>query len=150
MGMGKDERAEARRICEAATPGPWTTDENSWGPWDDDSDCPAAWMVPEALTVEGCEGDYLGRADAEFIAHARTGYPAALDELDRLESEVAALRLLLSEGADELELWSERDGQGPPCGICQYEGTSGRRHDAKCLVVRMRVAAGVDDEEAAL
>lgn len=59
-----------RKICDAATGGSW--DVRLWG---------ADWTVTET-------GIPLAKAisyeDARFIAEARTGWPAALDEIDRL------------------------------------------------------------------
>ena len=90
--MDRNEREESRRICEAATPGPWTVDTQEYllRPW------PA--VVKSASGEDVCttqqhprglrwywEGSY---PDAPLIAHARTALSAALDEIDRLENEV--------------------------------------------------------------
>lgn len=84
----KSAREAARRRCEAATKGPW-----------------------ERYGLIGIAGltrvraishlDKTGRAiyrdvpntedDATLIAHARTDLPAALDEIDRLETELVAV-----------------------------------------------------------
>ena len=52
------------------------------GPWsaqclDEETDC---WQVPEPLISASAssDGDYLDRVNAEFIAAAREGWPAAL------------------------------------------------------------------------
>lgn len=70
---------EDRRICEAATPGPWDDVEDGW-------------------VIEGdgfVMGDSIAQAertvDARFIAEARTGWPAALDEIDRLRNALTRI-----------------------------------------------------------
>ncbi len=73
--MNRKEREESRRICEAATPGPWERDVI----------IVRSLSVPEGITI----ADYMRPQDAAFIAHARTALPAALDEIDRLERELA-------------------------------------------------------------
>ena len=57
--MDRKEREESRRICEAAT-----------------------------MTYP-CTADDVVGGDYTFYCHARTALPAALDEIDRLESELA-------------------------------------------------------------
>ena len=81
-----DETA-ARARCDAATPGPW---ESPWSDQEDDpEDDPRAFLGPDgAIIIEVGWHDgallLVLEADAEFIAHARTDLPAALDEIERL------------------------------------------------------------------
>jgi hypothetical protein len=85
--------AAARARCEAAAPGPWREaawygTEGGWvaaGPFhdaqgDEDSDEPDS---PCHLRA---------KADAAFIAHARTDLPAALDEIEALGEDLADAR----------------------------------------------------------
>ena len=81
------EIAEILARAEAAMPGPWTMVPNA-AAWDDEADEEAAWDIPEALTVCRSEGDFYGKADVTFMAHARTDVP-------RLCRELQALRLAL-------------------------------------------------------
>ena len=77
--MTPEDRAAARARCEAATSGPWTT-------------------VGNTLYIRNGEPPYEegidwfsfpgGRDIAEFIAHARTDLPAALDALDVADHSV--------------------------------------------------------------
>ena len=73
--LGKAERLDA-----GATPGPWVWSEpdpewtgDYYGVWERDEDMP-----PVAATH--APGEY-GKADAEWIAHARTALPQAVDVL---------------------------------------------------------------------
>lgn len=69
-----------RTICDAASSGPWFVDEN------------LANQVRQPNVSKRrritTPPDFDGIADARFIAEARTGWPAALDEIERLR-EVA-------------------------------------------------------------
>lgn len=133
--MNRKERDEARRICEAATPGPFSggnlgsignpskfmgRDEavrwfRSLLAESDDLKRPTAY-------VERGTGDLPGDGviaifgngpksydNAVFWAHARTALPAALDETDRLELEIAAARhaLNLSIPSGTVDAWIE-------------------------------------------
>jgi hypothetical protein len=79
MNINKSQRdfAKDRAICEAATPGPWMNDNLSnsliWGP------------KGFGLIAKANYG-ILWRDNARFIAEARTGWPAALDEIERLRA----------------------------------------------------------------
>ena len=75
-------RAELVRLCEAATPGPWQTEErHTRNVYSDDA---------TGSMVAACKCDYTSRpvveeeAHAAFIAAARTALPEALAEVDRL------------------------------------------------------------------
>ena len=76
--MTLDELAAIRARLDAATPGPWALGH--------DTDINGAWfaeiLVPSHLAALG----YIdsSRADAEFIAHARTDLEQLLAEVDHL------------------------------------------------------------------
>ena len=81
--MSDDVRAwldHTQKLDQAATPGPWVWSEpdpewtgDYYGVWERDEDMP-----PVAATH--APGEY-GKADAEWIAHARTALPAAVAAL---------------------------------------------------------------------
>jgi hypothetical protein len=81
MNINKSQRdfAKDRAICEAATPGPWMNDNLSnsliWGP-----------KGPGFELISKVNHGLLWRDNARFIAEARTGWPAALDEIERLRA----------------------------------------------------------------
>lgn len=88
------DRQAARARCDAATPGPWK--------WETTNDYHALVQVGglNILDVDGYEGEggYEGDVpDEDFIAHARTDLPAALDELDAKDAEIERLREQLEE-----------------------------------------------------
>lgn len=100
-----------RARMEAATPGPWR-----WDSWRDDlhhligrGGSPETYeydvevIEPEHSGECGCRSacylsNVVSEADREFIAHARTELPAALDEITRL-------RAALDEARAEVEHW---------------------------------------------
>jgi hypothetical protein len=82
--LSPERRAEIAARAEAATPGPWCTDSSeiyqgteytSWAVW----------------VGETCDPDdrRKSRADAEFIAAARTDVPALLAEVEQLREAAA-------------------------------------------------------------
>lgn len=82
--------AEQRRIEQAATEGPWDTSTTSWAPEarmvdvpDGDDEMSLAWEAGGGLCV-------MSRADAEFIANARTALPKALAALDAVLALIRA------------------------------------------------------------
>ena len=91
--MTNEEIKKAREICDKATEGPWEQHDDYW--------------------IIGTNGDFIGKAkdidddlavtvrkeNAEFIAFARTALPAALDEIERLQTENAKLKKALAECA---------------------------------------------------
>ena len=104
MTMELDEAAVRARL-EAATPGPWRVE--NLGSHGEDS-----WALDIARFRNYTNTVDFGAdlATAEFIAHARTDLPAALDEITRLlaaldeaRAEVGELRLSRAELADECE-----------------------------------------------
>jgi hypothetical protein len=77
----------------AATPGPWCTD--SWEIYQDSEYQPGiSFWIGETCRADE-END--GRADAEFVAHARTDVPAMAAEIRRLRAELAAVTALCDE-----------------------------------------------------
>ena len=81
------EAVHLRKLCEAATPGPWETyDERNRTWWVDSSNTPESRTT--GAVAETGEHE-LGPEDAAFIAASRTALPACLDEIERLR---AALR----------------------------------------------------------
>jgi hypothetical protein len=103
-----------REIIDAATSGPWELR-------DDDPECGGAWisyMGPPVIDVHGAStpggvvysdfdagglatGITISDDDARFISSARTRWPAALDEIERLtrERDEARVELELSTAA---------------------------------------------------
>ena len=85
-----------RKLCAAATPGPWRA--CVWDPME------RPHVHKDAFDQTRCEchSDLpITLADAAFIAAAREGWPAALEEVKRL-------RLVLAWFADR-DLWTERE-----------------------------------------
>lgn len=94
--MSNDIQAIKAR-AEAATPGPWD--------WDDVEDIPLANGMPgpkwlEVGTEPGdfliCELSHKQKANAEFIAHARTDVPYLLTIIASQEAEIGKLRAAAS------------------------------------------------------
>lgn len=88
--MTPAELAAARAVCEAATPGQWSDEPEAWpvrNRWLEER--PGRGVVSNgtqfALGVAVAVA--VTDADAAFIAAARTGWPAALDEVERLQAE---------------------------------------------------------------
>ena len=82
---------EARAVIEAATPGPWRALLNSHGMTGVHSDGTGSNVKIYHVTLaDEAHPDTHARqrADATCIAAARTGWPAALDEIDRLRAEL--------------------------------------------------------------
>ena len=91
--MLTDERiAEIRARVEAATPGPWEVDDKY-------SDQFVVCELDEYVAVSASTDADIGldgRADAEFIAHARQDVPDLLDERDVLIQRLATMENLAS------------------------------------------------------
>lgn len=96
--MSEIDRAELRRLAEAASPGPWAvSDDTKRGrpycvdtPW---SDATGSGLNLIAEVHEGAPRETLAETDnakganAAFIAASRTAVPALLDALDAAEAE---------------------------------------------------------------
>ena len=63
--------------------------------------------------------------------------PETLPLLAETTGEIRRLQALCIEAAEELETWSLWDGQGPACGICQYDGPTAKKHDRECIIERL-------------
>lgn len=79
--------SKTRELCDAATEGPWELEGE-----DDLLSVAAyhgkAWMhFSPSVSSFGYDAVPEMRANAAFIAHARTALPQALDEIDRLTRE---------------------------------------------------------------
>ena len=80
------ELEEMRDRCNAASTGPWEA-------------CLDGWTVRDVHGIHVCstrsdDNDVEQEVDdQDFIAHARTDLPAALDEIERLKKEIASLKL---------------------------------------------------------
>jgi len=103
--MTPERIAELRRLCGAATPGPWKC-WGVWGPVKGTDFMAVSRIGPEAPEWAGIVADplyppnadfYAKREDAEFVAIARTALPEALDEIERLRAENERLRGLLGQ-----------------------------------------------------
>jgi len=92
--MLTDERiAEIRARVEAATPGPWEVDDKY-------SDQFVVCELDEYVAVSASTDADIGldgRADAEFIAHARQDIPDLLDERDMLIQRLATVENLAAD-----------------------------------------------------
>ena len=94
--MTPEQRAELRRLCEAATPGPWLPNPKL---------CDVTAACPDGVTPSGVMSGvmsgvgpfvYVARVqeyrDVSFIAEARTALPALLDYVEKLEGEIERLK----------------------------------------------------------
>jgi hypothetical protein len=109
METSKAERDELRRLCEAATQGPWKyngvdgidqlTDSGKGYPLDlyPDSKVVVAGIAEEFADVRGIIRD----EDGDLIAAARNALPALLDEADARDAEIAGLRSQVREAQRE-------------------------------------------------
>lgn len=101
--MTQEELDNIRRRSDAATPGPWVSEDGGydvclgykpshirigWWSGDNEEDCNA----DNRRVCELSDGEYNSyknkeemQANAEFIAHAREDVPALLDEIERLK-----------------------------------------------------------------
>jgi hypothetical protein len=80
--LSPEREAEIAARVEAATPGPWCTD--SWEIYQG-----AEYVAGAEWIGETCRAGEMddSRADAEFVAHARTDVPALLAELAAVRAE---------------------------------------------------------------
>lgn len=99
--MTPGQLAEIRARLEAATPGPWLAEPQTWEtvgahPWptdaewqaDEQSATDALYSGPDICTMEGWPPESR-RANAEFIAAAPSDIAALLAEVDRLRAVTA-------------------------------------------------------------
>ena len=119
MSTWTNERHEAARArCEAATEGPWDDQPNR-------TDTARVVLDGDGEVLWDAAG-LMADADSEFIAHARTDLPDALDEIERLRALTtitkdrvrAAGREFWLSGAKD-RAWAEAAwddmGGGEPC-----------------------------------
>ena len=92
--MTEDERERLRALYEAATPGPWEAAVDSHAPWNGKR---IAWVETTSTScpVADVPNSDRARADAAFIATARTAVPALLDENARLREAIERTRSAL-------------------------------------------------------
>lgn len=96
--------AEQRNVCDAATQGPWQSNE-PYSPMVTAENPYGQGLMHIAdirgwghLTGKGAcglndnEADAIMEGNSLFIANARTAYPAALDEIERLAADNRKLR----------------------------------------------------------
>ncbi len=77
--------AELRKICDAATDGPWETDDYAAYVYGGDTS-PIVEIRGFGAEASGKRPDGSQESNATFIATARTALPEALDEITRLKS----------------------------------------------------------------
>lgn len=127
--------AEALKLCDAATPGPWhpsvwiETDGNEWratGPGHEEN-------AHDYGSEPGCPDEQAAQRDAAFIAAARTLLPAALRELKAAREQIATDTS--SDAFDTLSF--ERDVAVQACDAAQAE-----RDAIRAEVARLRALLG--------
>ncbi|GIQ63547.1 hypothetical protein PACILC2_21150 [Paenibacillus cisolokensis] len=97
MTKGKRDFARDRVICEAATPGPWiarawtvpTNDQFNVGT--EDADLATFWQGKRYAGSREVSAEEA-RSNTVFVAEAREGWPAALDEIERLREDYRKLQ----------------------------------------------------------
>jgi hypothetical protein len=94
MKMTPQRIAETRELIAKATAGPWHPSDGSMegfpGSWDvTGSDNCGIASIADTASVAAFPRDV--RANAEFIAASRTSLPDALDDLDTLSQQLAAV-----------------------------------------------------------
>lgn len=89
-----------REICNAATEGPWDTARDQAYAFDAANDYLEVWCVTapkgRLICIDtqdfcGIEDDEAAGPNLQFIAAARKGWPAALDEIEQLKEQIHAL-----------------------------------------------------------
>lgn len=114
--MTPEQQQAARARCEAATAGPWSWSmcyeagrygRKHWAmvsPYSQERGCVTNHLlVLNTHVAKDCDGTPLEETpDFEFIAHARTDLPAALDALEAAEAEIARLRAVVRELREEV------------------------------------------------
>lgn len=89
--IDSDRIAADRAIIEAATPGPWEAQIYAPATYRNSVFVSNTGEIVAHVTVDD---------NATFIAAARTGWPAALDEVERLWAEIDRLNGLVGCGCD--------------------------------------------------
>lgn len=106
--MTPADRQKLRELCAKATEGPW--EHCSSGLLVEAFD-----LIPREVSPTGPDAGAVALVgaidDAELIAAARDAIPALLDEVERLERELATARETVAEKRARLPMW-ERDPTG--------------------------------------
>lgn len=108
------DRKELRRLCEAATPGPWEwwgdglLDSVERGPVLEVGDDGKAYGLHSAVLVHNWD-ESAKAANKALIAAARTALPALLDALEEQEAMTSALNGDVTELGQKLEAAEARE-----------------------------------------
>jgi hypothetical protein len=140
--LNKEQIENARELCAKATPGPW------WGTYvgTDSSYRESAVSAPDS--TPSLVASEMTVDDAKFIAYARDILPAALDTIDKLEAQNAAMREALQPMGETLSenamarintLWSSPDKDNVM--IAPFPWTAG---DARRVYAALASDAGKD------
>ena len=93
MSFTLEQELKLRKLCNAATPGPWQMDQL-------ECDIRDIWIeTPNCGDGEPCSictitnDQYDQSSDAAFIAAVRMALPAALDTIEELRKEIAELKM---------------------------------------------------------
>lgn len=98
------DREELRRLCEAATPGPWKWwTSNSWRRLRSCRRDSHPSVAEPIVARDGHPDMIISDADQAFIAAARTAVPALLDALEAAEAEI-----LDTTWQDHADHWAKR------------------------------------------
>lgn len=108
--LTEERLAELRRLCEAATPGPWSVRGDARP--DYYGNCywwirgPEGYRYVVCNDAQSAEGGVTRREDAEFIAAAREALPALIDEVGRLRRRVEALERVVVAAIKTADTWA--------------------------------------------
>jgi hypothetical protein len=83
---------EAKRLSEAATPGPWGFGQGEW--------TPVARGLARKAGIPMDPGTVFKTADTEFIARARTLVPELVERVERAERAMAQARRFIESYCD--------------------------------------------------
>jgi hypothetical protein len=127
------EVAEAERLANAATPGPWEALYEPYGITGGNAEIRSdsdGYLV--VYSLDGC-GGVQKRDDAEFIAAAREGYPKALATIRALEDALGALVATepIDNHVNESCVYCDGHWNGAPSGLAI-------KHRPKCPWLRAR------------
>ena len=118
-----EQEQEALRRCEAATEGPWHRS------------CATINTKDGGLVATLAPSKRNKGADSEFIAHARTDLPAALEALEEARGALRGVEREYQELQDEVDC---EDGHGSECKPClhhQLKEARGKLDDIRELTV---------------